>query len=144
MQPSFFHYVLAYLCWAISVALAALDLLVLRSALMIVLGMTPWSRYVQHAINQFGFLFLAIVCMGFILFTEHFYRTGVEKRKLLPRFLLGMLIGVSVLAFAHLLWLIGEFVLGFFTLTTLIIVIAELAGCALLFWLYRRALLAST
>ena len=138
MQPRFFHYVLAYLCWVITVALAVLDLLVLRNSVMIALGMTSWNRYIQRAINQFGFLFLAIGALGFILFTEHFYRTGAEKQRLLSRFLLGLLIGVGVLALAHLLWLIGSFVLDFFTFSTLWIFLAELAGGSLLYWLYRR------
>lgn len=139
MQPKAYHYVLAYLCWAITVALAVLDLLVLRNALMITLGMTSWNRYIQRAVSQFGFLFLAIGALGFILFTEHFYRTGAEKQRLLSRFLLGLLIGVGVLTVSHLIWLIGGLVLDFFTFTTLWIFVAELAGCGLLYWLYRRA-----
>lgn len=134
------RYLLAYFCWAVSVVLVVLDLLVWRSSLMIILGMTSWDRYLEHAVNQFGFLFLAIVGLAFIIFSEYFFRTGVEKNRLLARFFLVTLIAILMLTLAHLARLGGEIVLGFFTSATLLIVVAELVICALLFWLYRRAL----
>ncbi|MDQ3250405.1 MAG: hypothetical protein M3Q45_14505 [Chloroflexota bacterium] len=133
------RYVLAYGCWALSVALAIVDLLVWRNSAMIVLGMTPWDRYVEHALNQFGFLFLAIAGLAVIVFTEHFYRTGVEKNRLFVRFFLVTLIGLLVFMLAHLVRLIGELVLGFFAPATLLLVLVELAVCVLVFWFYRQA-----
>ena len=138
LSPSYARYLLAYLLWAISVVLAVVDLLVWRSSAMIVLGMTPWDRYVEHAINQFSFLLLAIVGLGVIVFTEHHYRTGVEENRLLPRFLRVTFIELLVLTLAHLVWLIGEVVLGFYAPLTVGIVLAEAALCATVFWLYRR------
>jgi putative Mn2+ efflux pump MntP len=138
LTPSYSRYLLAYLLWAISVVLAILDLLVWRSSAMIALGMTPWDRYVEHAINQFGFLLLAILGLSVIVFTEHHYRTGVEENQLLPRFLRVTFIELLVLALAHLLRLVGEVVLGFFTPITLGIVLAEATLCAVVFWFYRR------
>ncbi len=139
LSPGYSRYILAYLLWAVSVVLAVVDLLVLRSSAMIALGMTPWDRYVEHALNQFGFLFLAILGLGVIVFTEHYYRTGVEANRLLPRFLLITFIELLVLTLAHLVMLIGEVVLDFFTPFTVGIVLAESALCAVIFWLYRRA-----
>jgi hypothetical protein len=133
------HYVLAYLFWVLTVAGAALDLLVWRSSVMIVLGMTPWNRYVEHALNQFGFLLMAIAILAFIVFAEYYYRTGVEQGRLFPRFFRTAFIVMLVLALAHLVRLVGEAILGISAMTTLIIVLAELAVCALLFWLWRRA-----
>lgn len=139
MVQSSSRYVLAYLLWAISVAMAIVDLLVLRSTAMIVLGMTSWDRYVEHAINQFSFLFMAIAGLGVIVFTEHFYRTGVEKNRLLVRFLQVTLIGLVIFTLAHLIRLIGEIVLGFFSSTTLLLAVVELAACIIVYYLYRLA-----
>jgi hypothetical protein len=133
------RYVLAYLLWAISVVMAVVDLLVLRSTAMIVLGMTSWNRYVEHAINQFSFLFMAIAGLGVIVFTEHFYRTGVEKNRLVVRFLRVTLIGLVIFSLAHLIRLIGEIVLGFFSYTTLLLAVVELAACIIVYYLYRLA-----
>jgi hypothetical protein len=136
---NFLFYLLAYLFWAVSIALAVVDLLVLRSTVMIVLGMTAWDRYVEHALNQFGFLLLAIISLAFIIFTEHFFRTGVEKGRLFDRFFLATFIGLLILALAHGVRLIGEIVLGFFAPATVMIAVAELVICAVLFWLWRQA-----
>jgi hypothetical protein len=135
---NFLFYLLAYLFWAVSIALAVVDLLVLRSTVMIVLGMTAWDRYVEHALNQFGFLLLAVLSLAFIIFTEYFFRTGVEQGRLFARFFLVVFIGVLILTLSHVVRLVGEVVLGFFSPTTLVIMGAEIAICALLFWLWQR------
>jgi len=139
MVQSSSRYVLAYVLWAISVVMAVVDLLVLRSTAMIVLGMTPWNRYVEHAINQFSFLFMAIAGLGVIVFTEHFYRTGVEKNRLMVRFLRVTLIGLIIFTLAHLIRLIGELVLGFYSSTTLLLTVVELAACIVVYYFYRQA-----
>jgi len=133
------RYVLAYLLWAVSVASALAILLISRSAFMVVLGVTQWDRYVEHAINQFGFLFLAIFGLSVIVFTEHFYRTGVEKNRLFARFFLISLLELIFLTLAHGTRLLGETMLGFLTPATLALVGAEVVLCGLLFWLYRQA-----
>jgi hypothetical protein len=138
VNPSVFRYVLAYLFWAVTVALAVVDLLLWRTSVMVVLGMTPWDRFVEHALNQFGFLFLAIAGLAVIVFAEHYYRTGVEENRLFPRFFLLTLIGMIVLTLAHLVRLVGEIALGFFTPLTLLVLVVELAICVALFLLYRR------
>lgn len=138
------RYVLAYLLWAISVVIAIAALLASRSSVMIALGVTPWDRYFEHALNQFGFLFLAIFGLAVIIFTEHFYRTGVEKNRLWARFFLITFLELLFLSLVHLARLTGEILLGFFTQTTLLFVSGEIALCLLLFWLYRRSVTPST
>ena len=139
MVPSASRYALAYLFWVITVAFAFVALVVSRSSIMLTLGATGWNRYAVHALNQFGFLFLAIFGLGVIVFTEHFYRTGVEKRRLAARFLLITTFEVIFLALMHLAGLISEVILGLFASASLIIVVGEGLLALVLFWLYRRA-----
>jgi hypothetical protein len=133
------RYVLAYLLWAISVVIAFVALLASRSSVMITLGVTQWDRYFEHALNQFGFLFLAIFGLAVIIFTEHFYRTGVEKQRLFARFFFITFLELLFLSIIHTARLAGEVLLGLFTPITLAWVGGEIALCLLLFWLYRRA-----
>lgn len=133
------RYVLAYLLWALSVAAAITVLLSSRSALMIALGVTPWDRYFEHAINQFGFLFLAIFGLAIIVFTEHFYRTGVEKGRLFIRFFFVSFWELLVLTLVQLAALLSMIQLQLYTPDRLIWVVGELVLCLLLYWLYRRA-----
>jgi len=131
------RYTLAYLFWAISVAGTVALLLAARSSVMVVLGVTQWDRYLENALNQFGFLFLAIFGLGVIVFTEHFYRTGVEKNRLLARFLLITFLQLLLFTGMHLVRVVG---VGIFTPTTFLSVGIELVLCLVLFWLYRWAI----
>lgn len=131
------RYALAYLFWAISVALAFVALLLWRSSAMIALGVTQWDRYLEHALNQFGFLILAIVGLTIIVFAEHFYRTGVERLHLLRRFLLLTGIEVLIIALAHLVQWVGGLMLDI--PGTPIFFVAEALLAAACFYLYRRA-----
>lgn len=131
------RYGLAYTFWVITVALAFVALLVWRSTAMIALGMTSWDRYLEHAINQFGFLILAIVGLCVIIFAEFYYRTGVEKKQLLQRFSLITAIEVLIVSIAHLVQWIGGIVLSL--PISPIFFIVELAISVLFFVLYRRS-----
>jgi hypothetical protein len=131
------QYALAYLFWAISVVLAFVALLVWRTSAMIALGITQWDRYLEHALNQFGFLILAVVGLSVIVFAEHFYRTGVEKLHLLRRFLLLTGIEVLIIALAHLVQWGGRLMLGLPGSALLFVV--ELLISLACFLLYRRA-----
>jgi hypothetical protein len=135
-QPiSIGRYGLAYLFWAITVALAFVALLVWRSTAFIILGMTPWDRYIEHALNQFGFLLLAIIGLSVIIFAEYYYRTG--KNNVWRRFLLLSSIEVLVIALAHGVQWIGGIVLDI-PISPLFFVI-ELGLGILLIVLYRRS-----
>ena len=105
---------------------------------MIILGITSWDRYLEHALNQFGFLFLAILGLIIIVFTEFYYRTGVEKKLLFRRFFLITLIELILLTLADLAYVVGSIVLNFFASQSLIILIVELLLCGVVFVLYRR------
>ena len=131
------RYGLAYFFWAITVALAFVALLVWRSSAMIALGMTNWDRYLEHALNQFGFLVLAIVGLCVIIFAEFYYRTGVQNQRLVQRFSLITFIEVLAVALAHLVQWIGGIVLEL--PISPIFFIVELAISILFFALYWRA-----
>jgi len=55
------------------------------------------------------------------------------------RFLQVTLIGLVIFTLAHLIRLIGEIVLGFFSSTTLLLAVVELAACIVVYWFYRQA-----
>ncbi|MEZ4866201.1 MAG: hypothetical protein R3C14_33095 [Caldilineaceae bacterium] len=137
MVPNTSRYVLAYLLWAVSVALAFVMLLTWRSSAMIALGVTQWDRYLEHAINQFGFLFLAIFGLIVIVFTEYFYRTGVEQRRLFTRFFLITFLELIMVTLAHLVRWVGAILLNL--PADPLFVVGEVALCGIAFWLYRRA-----
>ncbi len=132
LNPSVWHYALAYVFWAISVALSVVNLLVWRTSLLIGLGTTAWDRYFVHAINQFGFLIIAIVVLAVVIGAEHYYRTGVSENRLLVRFLLFTFWELAFITLAHVILRLAlpSFSLPFIAL--------ELVGCVVLFWLYRR------
>lgn len=133
------RYVLAYLLWAVSVALAIMALLTWRSSAMIILGVTPWNRYVEHALNQFGFLFLAIVGLCVIVFAEHYYRTGVEKWRLFMRFFGVTFTELLFIAAAHLARLIGLQLLSLPTNSLWPFLLVEVALCIGAYFFYQRA-----
>jgi hypothetical protein len=133
------RYALAYLLWAISVIVAFIALLASRSSVMIALGVTQWDRYFEHALNQFGFLFLALFGLAVIIFIEHFYRTGVEKHRLFARFYFITFLELLYLSIIHAARLTGEILLGLFSPITLMWVGGEIVLCLFLFWLYRRS-----
>lgn len=138
MNSNTSRYLLAYLLWFVSIVLAFVNLLKWRSSAMIILGITSWDRYLEHALNQFGFLFLAILGLIIIVFTEFYYRTGVEKKLLFRRFFLITLIELILLTLADLAYVVGSIVLNFFASQSLIILIVELLLCGVVFVLYRR------
>ncbi|MCB0081315.1 MAG: hypothetical protein KDE47_10305 [Caldilineaceae bacterium] len=138
MNSNTSRYLLAYLLWFVSIVLAFVNLLKWRSSAMIILGITSWDRYLEHALNQFGFLFLAILGLIIIVFTEFYYRTGVEKNQLFRRFFLITLIELILLTLADLAYVVGSIVLNFFAPQSLIILIVELLLCGVVFVLYRR------
>lgn len=139
MAPSASRYALAYLFWIITIALAFVGLLASRSSLTITLAATGWDRYAVRALNQFGFLFLAIFGLGVIIFTEHFYRTGVEKQRLFARFFLITALEMLFLTLMHLASLLSQLILDLFIPISLYIVVGEVILVLTFYLLYRRA-----
>jgi len=79
-------YVLCYLLWVVSAALGFLGLLVGRGLLIGLFSLTRANRWVLSAIDKFGLLILGLICLGFVIFCESYYREGVEESKLWKRF----------------------------------------------------------
>ncbi|MEZ4657908.1 MAG: hypothetical protein R2911_10075 [Caldilineaceae bacterium] len=138
MNSNTSRYLLAYLLWFVSIILAFVNLLKWRSSAMILLGITSWDRYLEHALNQFGFLLLAILGLVIIVFTEYYYRKGVEKHLLFRRFFFITLIELLFLTLSDVAFVLGGIVLDFFTPQSVRFLILELALCGIVFWLYRR------
>ena len=138
-QISIARYGLAYLYWAISVALAFVALLVWSATAFIILGMTPWDRYAEHALNQFGFLFMAIVMLSVIIFAEYYYRTGVDKGLVTKRFFFVAMIQILLIMAAHVIQWIGGIVLNFaVSPVSPFVIIIEIVIATILFLLYKR------
>lgn len=133
------RYTLAYLLWMVSVAAAIAILLLTRTSIIIALGVTPWDRYVEHALNQFGFLFLALFSLAVIVFIEYYYRTGVEQGKLFLRFFLVSFWELCWLAVTQLAALASAVQLGLYTPNMPLLVGSALVACTVLYWAYRRA-----
>jgi hypothetical protein len=79
-------YVLGYVLWVVSAALVVLDMLVSRGLFMRILTLTNANRWVLGAIDRFGFLFLGLIGLAFVIFFEHYYREGIERNVLWRRF----------------------------------------------------------
>lgn len=79
-------YVLCYVLWIVSAALGVLDMFVSRGLVMRIFALTRTNRWVLGAIDRFGFLFLGLIGLAFVIFCEHYYREGVERNVLWRRF----------------------------------------------------------
>ena len=88
-------------------------------------------------IESIWLLLLAIIGLSVIIFAEYYYRTGVEKRCVLRRFLLLSSIEVLVIALAHGVQWIGGIVLDIPTSPLFFVI--ELGLGILFIVLYRRS-----
>lgn len=138
--PSPLRYILAYLFWAITFVLTIFVLLQWRNALLMVLGMSSLHRYTEQSINQFAIIIFALVSLCFIVYTEHLYRTGVEKMRLFARFFRVSFIQLVCLLFSHLVILIGTIVLGLPVGIAWLVTLVDVVGSVLLYWLYKKSL----
>ncbi len=100
------RYVLGYLLWGISTALAVLGVLVSRGMLMRLFSITGAGRWVLGAIDRFGVFILGLIGFAFVLYCEYYYREGVRRRVLGRRFARVTAIEVAVLVVAYLVSLI--------------------------------------
>jgi len=93
-------YLLCYLLWVINGALGLLGILIARSVLAkayIRLRLNPWAL---GAVDKWGFLLLGLVWLIFVVACEGYYREGVPRGKLWPRFarvtgVEGFLVGIG-------------------------------------------------
>ena len=94
-------YVLCYLLWGITIALAFLNLIVARNLYLTIMGVLsvhPWSA---GAIDKISFLFLGIVWLALTIFSEYYYRESISKNRLWKSFSLIMGIQLLFLFAAH-------------------------------------------
>ncbi len=120
-------YVLCYLGWIITIALAFLNLLMARNLCLIIMGVLsvhPWSA---SAIDKIMFLFLGIVWLVLAILSEYYYRTSISKNRLWKSFSLITGIQLLFLFAAHFLpfFLVG---VRSFTWMTYILFAGELGG----------------
>ncbi|CAN5837719.1 hypothetical protein BH10CHL1_BH10CHL1_45480 [soil metagenome] len=138
MQVKFTHYILAYLLWLLTCAVAVLVAVTLRSTYHVLLAFDFSQRYTARAIDDFAILILGIGLLFVIVLVEHYYRTGVQTGRLFMRFCLVTLSELGLLALLHLTQVGIAGAYQQFNRTTLWLGIGELLGAIAFGWLYRN------
>lgn len=136
--PHAWQYGLAYLLWAVSMILSVFCGLVLRDVYQAIIYAAGWHRYTASAADKFLILAAAIGLLVAFVVTEYLYRTGVEKRRLWPRFSLVTAIELSILGVLHLIRLGLEATYGILDPVLALVVVLELGGALFFWWLYAR------
>jgi hypothetical protein len=90
-SPTLFHrlttnYVVSLLLWLVGVGLTILDFLYGRLLLMGLFGLTNLNYWMLSFLDRALVLILGLVGLTLVLYLEHYYRTGVERNRLWPRF----------------------------------------------------------
>ena len=93
-------YLLCYVLWAITSALGGLGILIARAVInkaYIAFRLNPW---VFRAVDKWSFFLLGLVWLVFVVACEGYYREGVPRGKLWPRFarvtgVEGFLVGIG-------------------------------------------------
>jgi hypothetical protein len=92
-------YLTCYILWFGYGALSLWTILQYRDALLGLLPIIgPW---VMGAVDKFGLLFLGLLALIWVLYIEHYLRTGVEENKFWQRALRVTVIQVLVLGIAE-------------------------------------------
>ena len=79
------RYVACYAVWLVLAALSLWLMLQLRINLIDTVIFFGWGPWVLGALDKFGILLLGVGWLIFVLFAEHYLRTGVEQARLFPR-----------------------------------------------------------
>lgn len=106
------RYLLAYLLWAITIALSLLCAMLGRTAYQYLFILAGWNRYSIRAFDNFALLAFGLVLVGVVVVAEHYYRTGVEVKRLFFRFSAFTLIETLILASLQLVLLIIQMING--------------------------------
>ncbi len=72
-----FGYLLAYLCWTATAATGILAVFQARNALNVLWPVLGGSRWVLRPIDRFGLVFLGLVWLVYVIFTEQHYRSAI-------------------------------------------------------------------
>jgi hypothetical protein len=92
-------YLTCYILWFGYGALSLWTILQYRDALLGLLPIIgPW---IMGAVDKFGLLFLGLLALIWVLYMEHYLRTGVEEDKFWPRVLRVTVIQFVVLGIAE-------------------------------------------
>lgn len=86
-----------YGLWAVSVLLSFGLLLMSREAFFIAYDVLGLHEFARVALDKFLFLFAALGVVVVIVFLEHYYRTGLGRRRLIERFFRAT--GIELLVF---------------------------------------------
>jgi len=71
-------YSLSYVCWISTAAVTLLSILLMRNTLNVVWPLLGGNRWALRPIDRFGLVLMGMGWLVFVLFLEHYYRTGVS------------------------------------------------------------------
>lgn len=80
------NYVVSFLLWLVAVGLTILDFLYGRLLIMGLFGLTNLNQWILSFIDRASVFILGLLALILVLYLEHYYRTGVEHRRLWSRF----------------------------------------------------------
>jgi hypothetical protein len=100
-------YLTCYVLWFVYGALSLWTILQYRDA---ILGLLPViGPWIMGAVDKFGILFLGLLALIWVLYLEHYLRTGIEENKFWSRALKVAVIQLVVLGIAEGLKLLTAF-----------------------------------
>jgi len=102
-------YLLCYLLWVITAALGFLNLIAARGLCLVILAAISFNLWAARAVDKFIFIFLGIIWLVLVIFSEYYYRDSVPKKKLWKSF--SLITGIQFL-FLFLTHLIPALMLG--------------------------------
>jgi hypothetical protein len=144
------EYILAWVLWAITCAIGVFVAYMVHTALVSVTNVivTAAAGNDSHlvfqatqttkAVYQFGLVILAILLIIWLVFTEAYYRAGVDKGDLARRFALLTTVEFGILFVALTIQVIVTSILGLFTFSGLLITLGALALTVLGSWVVLR------
>jgi hypothetical protein len=144
------EYILAWLLWAITCIIGAFVAYMVydavpKAARVVITasaGNDPHlmfqARYTGDAVDRFTLIILAILLIVWLVFTEAYYRAGVDRGELARRFALLTTIEFGILFVALALQVIVTSILGLFTFSGLLITLGALALTVLGSWVVLR------
>lgn len=88
-------YVLCYFLWVITIALAFLNLIMARGLYLTIMGVLSVQSWSASGIDKVTFLFLGIVWLVLVIFSEDYYLTSISKNRLWKSF--SLLTGIQLL-----------------------------------------------
>ncbi|MCB0107323.1 MAG: hypothetical protein KDE53_15490 [Caldilineaceae bacterium] len=80
------NYVVSTLCWLIAVGLTILDILYGRILVVTLFGLFGLNHWVMSFVDRLAIFLLGLAGLILVLLLEHYYRTGVKRNRLWPRF----------------------------------------------------------